>query len=839
MPAREYSLDGTWKLVDTEHAKGDPTSFFKTESNALAWIPVSVPGDVHVALEESNRIGNPFWGLNQQDCDWIALQDWWYQTTFVSPDISEKERLHLVLDGVDTYSTIFVNGHEIGRTNNMFLQYKFDVTPFLNKDAENVLVICVQSPYPYIESKLVEHYSAAFYVPRIFARKAQYQFSWDWAPNLPAMGIWRSVRLVQSEPGVLTDVFLQTWQDGKVLVHIDTDLRNAVEDGVHHFEVEILDQDNKRVAHKIGPLMGIRSFAHMKVANPNLWWPNGYGTPYRYRYRVRLLEDDTELDVREGFFGIREVNRIEPQHANGTMGCGFEINGVEVFCQGANWVPLDCFPGTVADDRYAHHIRLVREAGLNMLRVWGGGIYEKDCFYDLCDAAGIMVFQDLMFACSDVPDDDPDFVMSVIPEFEYQVRRLRNHPCIVHWSGGNEIIGSLGTLAQYGDKIARYIGRGVVQELIPDASYAPVSPFGYTGVQSHPSSGMTHGYCYERCYHDGADQFRRIIQDQWAAFQAEFGMCGPCRMRSIRKFIPENDLWPLNDTWEAHVHDNPYNGIPLTFVQLQHECATQVFKEPHTVEEFVKMAGIFQMEFLTQEFEQYRYAFPLCRGALYWMLNDCWPCASWASIDYYGEAKPIYYGIKRATAPVTLRVEESSLNYTWKISNFADTSVAGTLQVYLEDVHGQQNLLTELKCNISEHSNECIGTMNCSEIPDIQDGFFRLIFRPENGSDLPVEKIYFHRLWKDIHWPEPGLHCSIECCEAMQDGEYQTTLKLTTERYARCVFLSMRDDVIATWSDNYFDMPAGDVRRILIYTSTPVESTDAIIVNHWLTEWIE
>ena len=839
MPVREYSLDGKWNLIDTDHAKGDPAILLAPESNSLEWITVSVPGDVHVALEESNRIVDPFWGLNQQQCDWVALKDWWYKTTFIAPEISEVEHLYLVLDGVDTYSTVFVNGHEVGCTTNMFLQYKFDVTSIINKNSENELLICVQSPYPRIESKLVEQYSAAFYVPRIFIRKAQYQFSWDWAPNLPAMGIWRSVRLVQSSPGLITDVFLRTWKDGKVLVHIESDLREAVEDGVHHFEVEILDQNNNRVACKTGPLMGIRSFAHMKVDDPNLWWPNGYGTPYRYRYRVRLLKEDTELDVREGLFGIREVHRIEPQHNNGTMGCGFEINGVEVFCQGANWVPLDCFPGTIDDDRYAHHIRLVWEAGLNMLRVWGGGIYEKDCFYDLCDAAGIMVFQDLMFACSDVPDDDPDFTMAVIPEFEYQVRRLRNHPCIVHWSGGNEIIGSLGTLAQYGEKIARYIGRGVVQELIPEASYAPVSPFGYTGVQSHPSSGMTHGYCYERCYHEGAEQFREITQEQWAAFQAEFGMCGPCRMRSIRKFIPENDLWPLNDTWEAHVHDNPYNGIPLTFLQLQHECATQVYKEPNSVEEFVKMASVFQMEFLTDEFEQYRFSYPQCRGALYWMLNDCWPCASWASIDYYGEAKPVYYGIKRAAAPVTLRVEENTQSYHCQISNFSSTSVGGMLQVFLEDIRGQRQLLVEQKCNIATLTNECVVILNKSDIHEMPDSFLHLIFVPEVESSEPVKRTFFHQLWKNIHWPEPGLHCSIDCCEVTLDGQYQTTLKITSECYARCVFLSMRDDVTAIWSDNYFDMPAGEERRIQVYTLVPVENMDDIMLNHWLTAWNE
>ena len=536
MPARTINLNGTWKLKDTKHTQGVNGKYSAKVCDTSKWINVNVPGDIHPALQKAKRIPDPFLDLNTEECEWTSHKNWWFRQEVKIPKSFGSDRINLIFDGVDTYATLYLNGKKTGEMANMFRQYTFDITDKVLLGQKNSIAICIHATKEVIEARDTSKYFACFYTPRIFARKAQCQFSWDWAPHLPSLGLHRNAAIKAVKPGNIENVFVRSNIDGQVhmLIKLDEAIRALIKKNDNLALAVTVSHGGKTFKKKV-VASGIKNIANLNIPNPQLWWPNGYGKPNLYTYSIELLNKAKVLDKKTGTFGIREVELVQKPNGSNTHKFLFKVNGKVIFCTGANWVPADCFPGTIPKDHYEHLIRLTQEANFNMLRVWGGGIYEDDFFYQLCNEKGIMVWQDMMFACSDIPEGDTDFTMSLIPEFEYQVKRLRNHPCITHWCGGNEKTGSFGENINTGELVTHYLARGIIKDLCPDLDYTPSSPISITDIGNDPYSGDTHGGTYEEAFRDDIAKFRNHIDKKKTAFMSEFGLHGPVQMRSLKK----------------------------------------------------------------------------------------------------------------------------------------------------------------------------------------------------------------------------------------------------------------------------------------------------------------
>jgi beta-mannosidase len=844
---KRISLDGKWQVIGFDHGQGD----CEAAQSARDAVAARVPGDVHADLMRAKVIEDPYLGDNQERSKWVTEKDWWYRREFVVPKGAIREKTELVFDGIDTYGTVWLNGVEVGSTDNMFRQHRFDVTDVIRPGEKNVVVVRVASTVKIIEARDPKQYFACFYVPRIFVRKAQCHFSWDWAPHLPAIGIWQSVWLESYDSGRLTDVCVRTRCDGAITFLVETDQRRLRQDldGREHRgkKVETYVPPDQIVVEITGHGQRYRGSVtsrghhnHLTIfmKKPRLWWPAGMGEQNLYDYQVSLVRDGKVRDRVTGRFGVREVELIEEPRAEGgparrSFSEGgftfrFRVNGEDVFCKGANWVPADCFPGTVTDDKYRYLIRLAREANFNMLRIWGGGIYERDIFYDLCDEQGIMVWQDFMFACADYPDDEPGFVEAVMPEIEYQVRRLRNHPSIVYWCGGNEKTGSAGFKIHYGEKIFHIIIPGICRDLDPTRPYHAASPYSMTDLGNDPDSGDTHGGCYEHAFKRGIEHFREEIAKINTVFHSEFGLHGPTLHRTLKRFLPADRREPPNPIWELHVQDNPYNDLAETFSEVQLKVAERLFGPFRGVREFIKRGTTAHAEILREEMEHHRRRKYDNAGVMFWMFDDTWPCGSWSVVDYYGLPKPVYYHAKRACAPVMLSFQPGDGGY----QVFATSDLRRPLEATL--TYGRGSVGEAAVWSRSKHvklAADCsaaVARILASQIPP-DPGVY--LFARLRGGGADVTATFFPRLWREVEWPEPELRWQV-----VSQEDRVAVVELRTKRYARGVNLTAPGDDHAIFSDNFFDLMPGQRKRVTIETRRPLDPR-RLRVDHWLTEW--
>jgi len=863
MPVNSLSLDGDWLLKDCAHEQGEAERPFEPGLATDDWITTPVPGDIHPTLSQVGRLpADIFMGTNVEQCRWTGEREWWFRRDFDVPADFLRQRAELVFDGVDLFGTVWLNGHKLGSTANSFRPYRFDVTEHLRPGQRNTVVLRIGATLKILDAKPWQKYFACFNTPRIFARKAQCQFSWDWAPHLPALGIWRSVRLESFDPGRVMDVAVRARNDGHVTFFMTLDERAYRQDldqkvsskgqetmvrPTGDFVIEITGPFNLGGKSKAKPLRiktkvtGQKNFCTLTVPQPRLWWPNGHGDQPLYGYRIRLIRDGKTHHQVEGRFAFREVRVIEEPMGSDRMSFRFEINGQPIFCKGANWVPASCFPATVSPERYRHLVRLARDALFNMLRVWGGGIYESAHFYDACDELGIMVWQDLMFACSDVPDDDAGFIDEVIPELEYQVKRLRNHPCIVYWCGGNEKTGSAGFKVSYGERLFHVVARGVVGDLDPTRVYRPASPQSYTDLGNDQTSGDSHGGSYEKSYAAGTLCWREKIQLFQTVFNSEFGFHGPARFESMVRFVPRDERWPIGEAMEYNVQDNPYNPIPETFAHVQANMARALVGDVDDAESFVRCASTFHAELIRAEIEHHRRRKWANAGAMFWMFNDCWPCASWSVVDYYLLPKPAYYAAKRGFAPVLVTIIEEPETYDLYIVNDTFKPVAATLTFGQGRVAGKPVWQRKRQARVAANSAALIVSLKKNEIKREKSTY--LFARVVSGKRTIAGTQFFHRPWRETDWPDPNLtHRISEGKRVAPDhpsarpSQYITKVSFKTQHYARMVHVSGIEGQGVLLSDNFFDLMPGESKTIEIRSDRRLPPAD-IRVRHWRDRW--
>ncbi|MGE4489921.1 MAG: glycoside hydrolase family 2 protein, partial [Kiritimatiellales bacterium] len=626
---KRISLDGQWRLKSHSFCREDVESGIHEEIPASdGWIPAQVPGDVHTDMIAAGKLDDLYFSDNIEKHRGINELEWWYYREFSVPDPEPVSEL--VFKGIDTLADVYLNGRKIGQTGNMFREYRFDVSGILKEGAPNTLYVRILPVSIVMKQHDASPYFACFNAHRIFMRKAQCHFGWDWAPDCPGAGIWDSVMLESHDAVCLDGINLNTSGSGAVsfFVSLAGSVQEAGTDGLE-LKLSVIDPSGAQVTEERWPASGIKNFRNVFISNPRLWWPNGMGKQPLYRYEIRLLKNGQELDCKTGRFGIREAQLVEQPLGADKMGFTFKVNGENCFCKGANWVPLDSFTGSIPEKKYRHMLRLAKDAGFNMLRVWGGGIYEKDLFYDLCDELGIMVWQDFMFACGDVPDNDPEFVENVRAEIEHQVKRLRTHTSLVYWVGGNEKSGDFyRKMVNYGDSLFDEMIPGIVHTLDPYRPYRRGSPYAYIDSGNHPKSGDAHLSALGETFSPGSKGFqdyRNCINHIDTSFNSEFAIQGPSRRQSFEKFMPKEHWWPIDALWNYRITTNPYDHHDTrTFAEKQLALCQSFFGDPKDHAEFIKYGMTVHAEAMQDELFGYRTKRPGNSGALFWMYSDPW-----------------------------------------------------------------------------------------------------------------------------------------------------------------------------------------------------------------------
>ncbi len=650
----ELPLDGLWELAGFVPGKGD-----WRRARAPYPIPAPVPGEVHPALLAAGLIPDPFFGENVEQVSWVEEKEWWYRRTFALPAGFLRAQTFLECLGLDTYAEVLVNGRPVGSAANMFTTHRFDVTGLLQEEAENTVEVRFRPVLEALKEFDPSGFEVRYNPVRIGARKLQASFGWDWCPRLLGAGIWRRVQVTSYDRLSLSELRItpeftpargEAWFAFGVRNHsdraIEARLRLTVSREEAHETIELAETISAA---------GEEVEAVVTVQAPELWWPRGLGAQPRYHAAVELLADEEVLDRREQRFAFRSVARRE-RDAQGRPAFFFVINDVPVFARGANWIPADSFPSRVTQEKLHDLLARAAEADMNMLRVWGGGCYEQPAFYDRCDELGVMVWQDFMFSLAEYPETE-EFLALVAREAEEVIRRLRHHPCVVLWCGNNECAMDRPTEEAWSGKgLFHEVIPGLVRRLDGTRPYWPSSPYGGPTPASR-EAGDYHGEPWFHTATGRPESWRETIEKDKGLFMSETPLQGPPELESLRRFLPERQLFPPQGrAWELHAANNAHRQrqTGLDSLALLRKMIHQMVGEPRDAQEFCYSGGVLHGWFAKSQLDYYRRRKFEIGGVLVWMLDDAWPAVDYSLIDWYGRTKPAYWFVRRGFAPVAL-----------------------------------------------------------------------------------------------------------------------------------------------------------------------------------------
>lgn len=844
----------SWKLWDYAPGEGVSLGVFGEQFDVDDWIDVEVPGDVHRALIAAGRIPDPFYDRNEQDSAWIEEREWWYRTQFTYehglPQIDE--RLLLVFHGLDTYVRIWLNGDRLGEHGNMFREAVFDVTQSIREGKTNTLALCFEPPLDHVRDK-----PAMFWLPgtledvkRNWMRKAQFGFGWDWGPRLPTIGIWRPVELRRERQATIKGLHFATLEINpsrdEELVSVKVEIEPFASDQPPEVELTLTPPDGtdaiaSQTLTPAGEGNSLVADATISVEQPSLWWTRDLGEPSLYTLSLRILQDGMELEQKQESVGIRtlELDQALDPDEPGTRFFRFVLNGVPIFARGANWIPASSFVGSLTADLYERLITAALEANMNMLRIWGGGIYEHDSFYRICDRLGILIWQDFMFACAPYPEDDPSFVDEVRSEARYQVERLRNHPCLALWCGNNENQWLHQQRAFGQEREDPVPGTLYYDEILPEAvreldgftPYWPGSPYG----GSQPNS-MEEGDVHDwHVWHglpvretDELDLMKLFTSgpepedvsfvhysENMGRFISEFGMHASPVYETLRRCMPSDQLYHHSPTMDHHNKDNPKNkgdNLMLTVTGL-----------PTDLEEYIDFSMIAQAEGLKFGIEHFRRRKPHCSGTLFWQFNDCWPGLSWSVLDYYGFRKAGYFYVKRVFAPVlaSFKALNDGAIELW-ITNDTLEDVSDTVVIQSGTFAKGTVWEEEHQVHVSANSSQAVWRGEPQKILAQPDHYLAVRSPAER---FPANRHFFVAV-KDLLRPvvEPEVTISSR-------GEHELLVHVHASAYLYYVHVIVPDEH-THFSDNYFDLVAGESRTVVV-TNQKIPLTPELVSVGW------
>ncbi|MGI6714421.1 MAG: glycoside hydrolase family 2 protein [Bacilli bacterium] len=797
-----------------------------TLSNQKQQIVSQVPGDITIDFYNAKLISNPYVGENYKDAEWIGHHDYIYTKEFViNKEEFEAESVNLVFKGIDLFADIYINDHFLGSTKNAFLLYKYQIKTFL-KLGRNVVKVIMRSTLKAMEQIDTTGYFAIFNLPRMFIRKPQCHFGWDWAPKICAYGIIDDVLIEFKNKHQIVDIQVVADNRGnlKLFTEINYDIKDLLDPNL-----ELLkkgeEAKNDKLVYYISqtpngndfskfeiPVTGMKNYFVKKFDQVELWWPVGYGKPSLYNYRVELVRDGVVKDCKEGKIGFRSVEIREDPVADNMISMDFYINGKKIYLKGSNWVPPECFSGVMQDDKYRKLISLAQKMNANILRIWGGGAYEKDIFYDLCDEAGILVWQDFAFACADIPDDNKEFVDNFMDEATYQIKRLRNHPSLIYWCGGNEKTGSYGNCITHGDHLVNVALYGLVQALDGTRPYRRQSPYSYSDIGNDPHSGDSHHNHYELALERGLGDYRKHVASQIVPFISECAVLGPSSVETLKKIFPEDKLWPINEMWLDRFMDNPYAAIRMEFPQREVYYAEQLFDRVDGLEDFVQKSMIAHAEALRAECEFSRAHKEITGAFLNWMFNDIWPSGTWAVVDYFLEPKEAYYQLKKSYAPLLVSFFE---DYHGKTNFFVDNQTmqnfVSDVAIYVKNYEGEILHAESIKVDVTPE----IVFRKVIDYSDYQNDIYFAAEYMEHGEKKNV--IYSPKMFAYSRFGEAF------DAQVSSISQHEIKVVIKAKSFIKSLFLHFPDNFKYVYSDNYLTLEKGATKTVFIHADEEID----------------
>lgn len=803
------------------------------------WYPATVPGVVHTDLLQNKIIEDPFFRLNERGLQWIDKEDWVYETCFtLAADMMRKENMELVFEGLDTYADVYLNDECILKADNMFRRWSIPVRQYIREE-NNILKVYFHSPvkidvpkwdalpYQYPASNDQSENGGLFNKKiSIFARKAGYHYGWDWGPRLVTSGIWRPVYIRAWSDLRINDVFIEQKEvgagraviAGHVELDADKDMNGVlvtITDGVTGRVLGEWQADLKRGTNRVT--------VDFVLHKPKLWWSNGLGEPFLYRFRTDIIAGGELLDSKTERVGIRSLKVVHQPDKDGHT-FYIELNGRPVFAKGANYIPSDNFLPRVTPENYKRTILDAAGVNMNMLRVWGGGIYENDVFYDLCDEYGIMIWQDFMFACSMYPAEGA-LLDNIHQEAVDNVKRLRNHACIALWCGNNECQDAwLGwgwkreierQNKEYADKIwAQYRQQyhvtlpGVVKEYAPGTFYWPSSPFAFEREMSGTTDGDRH---YWSVWHGKAP-----ISDydsEKSRFFSEYGFQSFPEFESVKRYAPYPEDWDIrSEVMMSHQRGGDHaNGLIETYLLNE-------YKKPRDFRAFLYMNHVLQGDAIKTAIESHRRQMPYNMGTLFWQHNDCWPVASWASRDYYGRWKAQHYYVRKAYDDILISsVVEGDDLIVYAVSDRLENT-SGRLQLQVCQFDGTVVHHWGKSVGISGNdSRVCFSAPLAKLLEGADRGtvYVRVDYTDKSGR--VYHNNYCLSKQKDMDYPKVDLQTEVHSIE----GGYE--VMVSSDKFARAVCLSVADNE-SVYSDNYFDVQPKSSVQVQVRTRLSAEA---------------
>lgn len=769
--------------------------------------PAHVPGGVHTDLMASGVIPDPFVGDTELAVQWVAEADWSYSRTFTVPEgLLKEEHVYLVCDGLDTLGRVSLNGKPVGSYKDMFIPYCWEVKGLL-KPGQNEIVFDFDSPVKYArehEEKFPLSGVQPWTLPGgPYVRKAPCQFGWDWGPMLPPIGIWKDLRLEGYSTARIKDAHLrQHLENGKGRLEVTVTVE-AWQTAPLTAVMKVTAPDGK-VVEQQAEVVGSQAQVEATIEAPELWWPNDLGGQPLYRVEVSLRGARGTLDGRDYQIGFRtiELNQ-EPDEWGEAF--RFMVNGVPVFAKGADWIPADSFPTRISDAFLEGLIRSAADAHMNMLRVWGGGFYEEERFYDLCDRYGILVWQDFIFACNKYPTDE-DFVATVREEAIANVRRLRHRPSLALWCGNNEMEQGwvewgwnkpedpVNQRLKMGyDRMYHHLLPDIVAAEDPDRRYWPSSAS--SGLPFSDPNGQQRGDChYWEVWH-GRKPFT-AYRTQFPRFMSEFGFQSLPPLKTIKAYAEEKD-WNMTSYIMEH-HQRSYKGNGLIMSQM-----TDTFRMPKDFPSLVYLSMVLQAEGIRYGVEHWRRHKERVGGILYWQLNDCWPVASWASLDSFGRWKALHYKARHFYAPLLLSiedVEEKAEMNVWLTSDLTEAT-AGVMDWQLATLDGKVLESGSVQASLKPYESRLLLSKAFDLTPEQKRKVYFAATLKQEGK-VVSRSIATFIANKHLELVDPQLQVTVH-----QDGDL-AVFDLSSRSLARFVELALEGaDVV--FSDNYFDVPAG------------------------------
>ncbi len=792
------TLNGSWQVKQAQETEG-------------AWLPAVVPGCVHTDLLAAGEIPDPFYGDNELQVLWVGEADWLYRRSFSVPEaFLGRRQVLLRFAGLDTLAAIRLNGQEIGRTDNMFRTWEFDVKDHL-RAGDNEIEIRFASALRIGQEKLALRYIHSWSTDTHklpgdnYVRKAAYHFGWDWGPKLTTCGIWRDIELLAFDRR-LSDV--QLTQDHSLEGQVSITAQISVENPgkLPATAVGTVSLDGSTISEQEIMLPGNEAALAFTITDPQLWWPNGLGAQPLYEIQVLLLDGQGALvDSWQKQIGLRtlELDRHEDEWGESFQ---FRVNSVPFFAKGANWIPSDNFVTRISDEKYWRLLADAAAANMNMLRVWGGGIYEQDIFYDYCDRLGICIWQDFMFSCATYPTFDEGFMATVEQEAIDNIRRLRDHACLALWCGNNELEQGLVSEEWTQITMSKEDYGALFDEMLPDLVAAhdpqtdywpssPHSPHGNRYDWNNPRYGDAHVWAV---WH-GKEPFEyyRTCRHR---FCSEFGFQSFPEPRTVAAYTTPEERNITSYVMEHHQRSDIGNQTIIHYM-------LDWFRLPTSFENTLWLSQIVQGTSMRYAIEHWRRSMPRGMGTLYWQLNDCWPVASWSSLDYYGRWKALQHMARRFYAPVIISGVEDLERGTVAVHVTSDrlTGESGSVRWLVTTVGGETAAQGNLMVTVPTQADLLVTELDLQGVIDqygARDLLVWLELLDAQGIVVAENLVTLVRP-KHLALEEP----QIEMVFTKQSGAV-TAVTLRSEKPALWVWLEAAEDAVR-FSDNFIHLPPG------------------------------